>query len=303
MGKIITASSVSMPRLLSSLVHVFFLLSVVPNTVPTATALSTPTTTTSTTTSTATTTTTPFTTGITRTPTPAAISANQQGLADAGKFPRTWVPLASIYELDPDRPTALEFLGQRYVTYRDNDSNWIVMDDACPHRLAPLSEGRVDRATNTLECSYHGWAFDGQTGDCQRIPQANQEVLEKVQTSKKGNAMSYSVRIEKNLLWAWLWPEDCLSVMEELRAHPEHMVAGVLPNSTTYTRDLPYGWDTLLENLVDPSHVPFVRIYHHHCICLSLLYLSSVHLSYVYLSCTCMYVDRRFNSTAMSTHA
>jgi nitrite reductase/ring-hydroxylating ferredoxin subunit len=203
------------------------------------------------------------TTKLTRTTTPPAkqksISANQQGLADAGRFPRTWVPLASVYELDPDRPTPLEFLGQRYVTYRDNDANWVVLDDACPHRLAPLSQGRVDRATNTIECSYHGWAFDGATGACDRIPQAEASVTATAQKSAKSSAVSYSVMVEKNVLWAWPWAEDCLSVLGTAEKHPSHMVAGVGVNSTTYTRDLPYGWDTLLENLVDPSHVPFVR--------------------------------------------
>ena len=28
---------------------------------------------------------------------------------------------------------------------------------------------------------------------------------------------------------------------------------------STYTRDLPYGWDTLLENLIDPAHIPFAH--------------------------------------------
>ena len=30
-------------------------------------------------------------------------------------------------------------------------------------------------------------------------------------------------------------------------------------NPTSYTRDLPYGWDTLLENLIDPAHIPFAH--------------------------------------------
>jgi pheophorbide a oxygenase len=173
--------------------------------------------------------------------------------------------------LDPDRPTPLEFLGQRYVTYRDNNHNWVVLDDVCPHRLAPLSEGRVDRATNTIECSYHGWAFDGQTGACDRIPQAEAAIEATAKKSSRSSAQSYSVVVEKNVLWTWPWAEDCLSVMSIPEAHPVYMVAGVGVNSTTYTRDLPYGWDTLLENLVDPSHVPFVRI--------PILYLVSVSVS------------------------
>jgi len=42
-------------------------------------------------------------------------------------------------------------------------------------------------------------------------------------------------------------------------AHPETMLAGVADDASTYTRDLPYGWDTLLENIVDPSHIPFAH--------------------------------------------
>ena len=29
--------------------------------------------------------------------------------------------------------------------------------------------------------------------------------------------------------------------------------------TATYTRDLPYSWDTLLENIVDPAHIPFAH--------------------------------------------
>jgi len=35
---------------------------------------------------------------------------------------------------------------------------------APPHRLAPLSEGRVN-AAGLLDCPYHGWAFAG-SGTC-----------------------------------------------------------------------------------------------------------------------------------------
>ncbi|MEB3331526.1 MAG: Rieske 2Fe-2S domain-containing protein, partial [Synechococcaceae cyanobacterium] len=43
--------------------------------------------------------------------------------------------------------------------------------DLCPHRLAPLSQGRIDPDSGLLTCSYHGWSFDGD-GLCRRIPQA-----------------------------------------------------------------------------------------------------------------------------------
>jgi hypothetical protein len=68
-------------------------------------------------------------------------------------FPRTWVPLASVFELDPERPTPVTFLNRKYVLWQDQDGRWRAFVDACPHRLAPLSEGRIDRQANRLECA------------------------------------------------------------------------------------------------------------------------------------------------------
>jgi phenylpropionate dioxygenase-like ring-hydroxylating dioxygenase large terminal subunit len=34
---------------------------------------------------------------------------------------------------------------------------WSCLEDRCPHRLAPLSEGRVEPKTGNLMCSYHGY--------------------------------------------------------------------------------------------------------------------------------------------------
>jgi len=217
-------------------------------------------------------------------PPPVAIplSPNQVALGRVQQFPRTWVPLASAFELDPDRPTPIKFMGQRYVAYRSSSSSndadgqvgerWVVTDDACPHRLAPLSEGRIDRNSNVLECAYHGWKFSDD-GYCQRIPQMTPEAQTAAFRNPKCHLKSYPTVLEKNVVWAWLWPDDPFGTtagagdadnadqqqQQRLSGFPEYMAAGVLDNSSTYTRDLPYGWDTLMENIVDPAHVPFAH--------------------------------------------
>ncbi|KAJ6427945.1 hypothetical protein OIU84_023365 [Salix udensis] len=56
------------------------------------------------------------------------------------------------------------------VWWDKNESSWRVFKDACPHRLAPLSEGRIDQ-WGRLQCVYHGWCFNG-SGNCNFIPQA-----------------------------------------------------------------------------------------------------------------------------------
>ena len=187
------------------------------------------------------------------------LAPNQVRLEEAPSFPRSWVPLASTYELDPTKPNALQFLGQSYVAYFSQKADrWVVHDDACPHRLAPLSEGRIDPVKrSTLECSYHGWEFDAD-GQCQEIPQADDATQKKAKSSSRCNTVSYSVHVEKNLLFVWPWKDDVLSCPVEFS--PEAMMESCPDGCSTYTRDLPYGWDTLLENIVDPSHVPFVSI-------------------------------------------
>jgi len=185
----------------------------------------------------------------------------------------------------------------------DLSEHWVVMDDVCAHRLVPLSEGRINRVvavsssnknnnsnsntpandattttttTTTLQCSYHGWEFDGNhQGQCVNIPQATSKIEQSAFQSPRSCVTSYSVRVHKNVLWYWPWPEDSLSIVQDYpRKHPEGMMESIarIPPGTggssggnnhntpkTYTRDLPYGWDTLVENLIDPSHIPFAH--------------------------------------------
>ena len=67
--------------------------------------------------------------------------------------------------VDAARPHAVQVLGRDLVVWRDPISgSWHAGDDACPHRLAPLSEGRIEvrKGKNdcgdsfVLACAYHG---------------------------------------------------------------------------------------------------------------------------------------------------
>ncbi|KAK9114662.1 hypothetical protein Syun_021459 [Stephania yunnanensis] len=82
-----------------------------------------------------------------------------------------WYPVAPICDLDKRVPHAKRVMGIDIVVWWDRkEEKWQVFDDSCPHRLAPLSEGRIDQ-WGRLQCVYHGWCFDG-AGDCNFIPQA-----------------------------------------------------------------------------------------------------------------------------------
>ena len=187
-----------------------------------------------------------------------ALSSNQRNLGSRYRLPETWVPLASVFELDGNRPNPVLFLGNSYVCYQSkvDPQQWVVVDNVCPHRLAPLSEGRINEH-GLLECSYHGWAFNS-NGQCCTIPQADDTVFRAAVSKPQCHVRSYPVMVYKSVVWAWLWPQNSTSAT--LRQRPEGMLKGRLPDdAATFTRDLPYGWDTLLENIADPAHVPWVR--------------------------------------------
>jgi nitrite reductase/ring-hydroxylating ferredoxin subunit len=81
-----------------------------------------------------------------------------------------WYPVFYIEDLDKNKPAKFTLLERDLVIWWDRHTNaWKAFDDRCPHRLVPLSEGRIAE-DGLLECPYHGWAFKGD-GSCDRIPQ------------------------------------------------------------------------------------------------------------------------------------
>ncbi|MBD2626987.1 aromatic ring-hydroxylating dioxygenase subunit alpha [Trichormus variabilis] len=173
-------------------------------------------------------------------------------------FFQHWYPLSPVEDLDPQRPVPVTLLGIRLVIWKPKLSeNYRVFLDQCPHRLAPLSEGRIDDKTGNLMCSYHGWQFD-QQGVCTHIPQAeNPELVAKNQ--RNFCVVSLPVRQENELLW--VWPDA--KTAELAATTPLPLSPQVDSNKgfvwRNYVRDLEYNWQTLVENLVDPSHVPFAH--------------------------------------------
>lgn len=85
---------------------------------------------------------------------------------------RQWYPVAVTNDLHTDAPYGVTVIGRPLAVWWDaSSSKWQVYADECPHRLAPLSEGSITE-DGQLRCSYHGWTFKGDGGDCTRIPQA-----------------------------------------------------------------------------------------------------------------------------------
>ncbi|XP_025879547.1 protochlorophyllide-dependent translocon component 52, chloroplastic-like isoform X2 [Oryza sativa Japonica Group] len=170
-----------------------------------------------------------------------------------------WYPVAPVCDLDPRKPHGKMVMGLRVVAWFDGGGGgeWRVVDDACPHRLAPLSEGRVD-GKGRLQCAYHGWCFDGH-GSCQFIPQAP-ALGPPVHKNSKACVASYPSVVQNNILW--FYPRSEPEYKEILqRKRPPYFPDLDDPSFNTVfgVRDLFYGYDVLVENLMDPAHVPYAH--------------------------------------------
>lgn len=44
------------------------------------------------------------------------------------------------------------------------DGQLYAVDNRCPHKGGPLYEGEVDTATCSVQCPWHGWEWDLETG-------------------------------------------------------------------------------------------------------------------------------------------
>ncbi|XP_077246419.1 pheophorbide a oxygenase family protein with Rieske 2Fe-2S domain-containing protein [Tasmannia lanceolata] len=170
-----------------------------------------------------------------------------------------WYPVSLIEDLNPSRPTPFQLLGREIVLWKDNKSGeWIAFDDRCPHRLAPLSEGRIDEEGN-LQCSYHGWSFD-LGGSCARIPQASVEGPEaRAVRSPRACVARLPTLVSQGLLF--VWPDENSWEKASASQPPKLPSDFYSPEFSTVTiqRDLFYGYDTLMENVSDPSHIDFAH--------------------------------------------
>mmetsp|Transcript_11955 Transcript_11955/g.21705 ORF Transcript_11955/g.21705 Transcript_11955/m.21705 type:complete len:658 (-) Transcript_11955:1360-3333(-) len=180
---------------------------------------------------------------------------------------KQWWPLHVTEIIDKTRPHSAQLLGKELVIWWDkNGANgagaWRVFEDACPHRLAPLSEGRIEDDGNLL-CAYHAWRFDGE-GKCVALPQADPANHDKLCSLPKACAKAHPAQELQGILWVWGEAGDPGSnvafeanlkaprLIPELVEHGEDGRGGHLPWSM---RDMPYGWDYFMENVMDPAHV------------------------------------------------
>lgn len=169
-----------------------------------------------------------------------------------------WYPVIWVHELRLQEPTKVTVFDVDYMVAKINEEQVIGMVDRCPHKAAALSQGRLT-ASNKFQCAYHGWSFDGTTGECVEIPQIvdNQGQMPPTVPSKScGKAIP--AMVHQNMVW--LFPGGGWE--EALMAPPPPTVQEVHTldfQMTTAMRDMPVDWPIVMSNICDPDHGLFAH--------------------------------------------
>ena len=96
----------------------------------------------------------------------------------------SFVEIARTDEIAPGKAKMVEVEGRKIALFNLEGSYWAI-DDSCPHRGGPLSEGEVEREVVT--CPWHGSRFNIKTGEV-LIPPAIEGVK------------SYEVQVEGSII-------------------------------------------------------------------------------------------------------
>ena len=196
----------------------------------------------------------------------ASEASAEASLSPAFDWEHQWYPIAPIRDLYTDRPNKITLLGRDYCVWcstADVDVTslqWNAFADVCPHRLVPLSEGRIE--DNVLQCAYHGWEF-GASGSCVRIPQLESTRQESQSLSAVTNtracATSFPVRVKQELLWIFSSTNTTLAATRQPALIPQ------LDDRTMSTRliclhatcPIPgmYSWKTCVTRLMFPLRI------------------------------------------------
>jgi phenylpropionate dioxygenase-like ring-hydroxylating dioxygenase large terminal subunit len=159
----------------------------------------------------------------------------------------TWYVAAWGEELVSGKVLSRRILDEALVFWRGPDGAPVAHVDRCPHRLAPLSAGRIE--AGRLRCMYHGLLFDP-SGRCVEIPAQDH-------ISPNLKVKTYPVVERDKLVWIWMGEEALADPALIPDAHWfDDPGWRFLPGYLHYDKA---NYLLVVDNLLDFSHLGFVH--------------------------------------------
>ncbi len=159
-----------------------------------------------------------------------------------------WYPVAFSADLPLGHTKGVRLLGENFTIYRDGEGTLGMIDELCPHRMASMTYGIVEKCG--LRCAYHGWLFD-ETGAC--IDQPAEP--DSSQFKDRVTVGAYPVEEMGGLLWTYIGREP----VPYLPRFDVYVMDGVRDCGWA---EIPCNWLQVMENSVDPHHVEWLHGYY-----------------------------------------
>lgn len=162
-------------------------------------------------------------------------------------FPlNAWYAVAWDYEVGR-KPLARTICDTPLALYRTEDGIPVALADACWHRLAPLSMGKLE-GRDGIRCPYHGIVYNS-AGRCISMPA--QETI-----NPSATVPSYPTVQRYRYVWAWLGDPtlanpDLIPDMHQMD-HPEWTGDGLTIHAEC-------NFQLIVDNLMDLTHEEFVH--------------------------------------------
>ncbi|KAL3940845.1 MAG: hypothetical protein SGBAC_004695 [Bacillariaceae sp.] len=169
-----------------------------------------------------------------------------------------WYPVSWARDLQVNDPTKVTVFDVDYVISKTADGDIICMEDKCAHKGAALSQGRVSGNGKNFQCAYHGWSFDGKSGECTEIPQLVN--ADGSSTQIPSRACGKAVPAQTHQEMVWIFPGGGLETA--LQAPPPPSVKEVETDGFKlgqFVRDFPVDWPIVVSNILDPDHGIFAH--------------------------------------------
>jgi phenylpropionate dioxygenase-like ring-hydroxylating dioxygenase large terminal subunit len=157
-----------------------------------------------------------------------------------------WYVAGWTHELTGNQTLARTIVDQPLVFYRGADEAVVCLMDRCPHRLAPLSMGRVEG--DTLRCGYHGMRF-GPDGLCRENPHGG--------VSNALRVRAFPVIERHRLLWVWTGEPDLADIthipqLPFIDSAPEaSFISGYVPTAANHL--------LMVDNILDLTHADYLH--------------------------------------------
>ncbi len=166
------------------------------------------------------------------------------------QFPTNfWYAALSASELKRGEMKRQMLCNRPFLILRDENGEVSALDDHCPHRGIPLSDGNFDG--KEVECCYHGWKFNCD-GICTEIPSLMPDSPVKPERIKTRNFLCEE---RDGMIWIYLADEkyketkDVPTLETFSKKYKSHVISNILK----------CGMDHGIIGLMDPAHGPFVH--------------------------------------------